>query len=120
MEITLFMDDLDRDVFVDERVLNAGWKTIYKDSAANVIKGTGQKIPSFHFGFEWNSKVFLREEDFGGLLFEASTNKIFKVDKEAHLMLSMLWEDKKVAEVNEQYENLVSQLLDHNLIKLSV
>jgi len=114
MKIELFLDDINRDIFTTTGVMNGNWKDIYRDHVVHPTPTDQAK------NINWRVKICIRREDEGGLLFDATNNRVFKLDQEAYEELSILWVTRKVSDVvkirsEENYSALENLLKEHKL-----
>ena len=110
MEFKLFLDNLDRDVFVSKDQQSskgnfAPWKMIYKDMPSymtapeNEIKIIKNGSSTQLCTFLWQSKVYARREKFGGLVIDVTKNQVFKLDMDAYELMKLVLDGDDVISI---------------------
>tara|TARA_R110002050_G_scaffold287828_2_gene439239 strand:- start:821 stop:1204 length:384 start_codon:yes stop_codon:yes gene_type:complete len=111
MKFELYLDDINRDIFSKPTTLNSGWKKIYSDVTADPIR---PKPSDDAASFNWKVKMHFRREDFGGLFYDGTNNRVFKLDDEAFEALGVLWVMRKTSD----YSKIAGDKKLSELIKL--
>ncbi len=131
MEVEVFLDDIDRDIFKNPTVNTMTWRTIYSDLGPWMPQtkqiGSRETLRSTKAiadtTFNWKNDIVLRQEGDGGLLMVIGEPTIYKLDAQAFQAITILWVGKATSFLNDRKfsdpdkSRLLSQLEQHKIIE---